>query len=74
MPLRMKGACAILDGEIITSPRSPPDSTVVYQLGLPKIREIKYKVVMLPKMVGEHSLRRWVGGLTNGQDDMIVQV
>ena len=74
MPSRMKGTCAILDGEIITSPRSPPDSTVVYQLGLPKIREIKYKVVMLPKMVGEHSLRRWVGGLTNGQDDMIVQV
>ena len=70
----MKGTCAILDGEIITSPRSPPDSTVVYQLGLPKICEIKYKVVLLPKMVGEHSLRRWVGGLTNGQDDMIVQV
>ena len=70
----MKGTCAILDGEIITSPRSPPDSTVVYQLGLPKICEIKYEVVMLPKMVGEHSLQRWVGGLTNGQDDMIVQV
>ena len=70
----MKGTCAILDGEIITSPRSPPDSTVVYQQGLPKICEIKYEVVMLPKMVGEHSLQRWVGGLTNGQDDMIVQV
>ena len=70
----MKGTCAILDGEIITSPRSPPDSTVVYQLGLPKICEIKYKVVMLQKMVGEHSLQRWVGGLTNGQDNMIVQV
>ena len=41
----MKGTCAILDGEIITSPRSPPDSTVVYQLGLPKIREIKYDVL-----------------------------
>jgi hypothetical protein len=70
----MKGTCAILDGEIITSPRSPPDSTVVYQLGFPELRENKYEVVMLPKMVGEHSLRRWVGGLANGQDDMIVQV
>ena len=40
----MKGTCAILDGEIITSPRSPLDSTVVYQLGLPKIREIEYEV------------------------------
>ncbi len=40
----MKGTCAILDGEIITSPRSLPDSTVVYQLGLPKLREIKYEV------------------------------
>ncbi len=40
----MKGTCAILDGEIITSPRSPPDSTVVYQLGLPKFCEIEYKV------------------------------
>jgi hypothetical protein len=40
----MKGTCAILDGEIITSPRSPPDSTVVYQLGLPKICEIEYEV------------------------------
>ena len=70
----MKGTCAFLDGEIITSPRSPPDSTVVYQLGLPKICEIKYEVVLLPKMVGEHSLQRWVGGLTNGQDDMIVHL
>jgi hypothetical protein len=70
----MKGTCAILDGEIITYPRSPPESTVVYQLGLPKLREINYEVVMLPKMVGEHSLQRWVGGLTNGQDDMMLQV
>ena len=43
----MKGTCAILDREIITSPRSLPDSTVVYQLGLPKIREIKYEVFLL---------------------------
>ena len=70
----MKGTCAILDREIIKSPRSPPNSTAVYRLGLPKICEINYEVVMLPKMVGEHSLQRWVGGLTNGQDDMIVQV
>ena len=40
----MKGTYAILDGEIITSPRSLPDSTVVYQLGFPKLREIKYEV------------------------------
>jgi hypothetical protein len=47
----MKGTLCLLDGETIKSPGSPPGSTVVYQLGLPKIRGLKYEVVMLPKVV-----------------------
>jgi hypothetical protein len=32
----MKGTLCLLDGETIKSPGSPPGSTVVYLLGLPK--------------------------------------